>query len=71
METLAPHALFVLRNRVHVEQVFALSDHVADADHTGGTVYRCIEGKCEGLPVHSHSRRPYLMYDHERLLCEK
>lgn len=32
-----------------------------------GTVYRCIEDRCEVLPPHAHSGRAYLVYSRERL----
>jgi hypothetical protein len=43
-----------------------VSDTTESADHSGGPVYTCVEKRCEPLPKHAHSKRPYLMWSKEK-----
>jgi len=42
-------------------------DAVTEADQSGGTVWKCIEYRCESMAVgaHAHSKRAYLVYRRE------
>jgi hypothetical protein len=39
-------------------------DAVAEADQSDGTVWKCIEWRCEALSVgkHAHAKRAYLVW---------
>jgi hypothetical protein len=43
-----------------------VSDRVTHADHSQGLVLACQEHRCEPMPLHAHSKRPYLVWRHPK-----
>jgi hypothetical protein len=48
-----------------------VEDRVAEADQSQGMVFACQEARCEPLPPHAHSARPYLAWKNPSLTARK
>jgi hypothetical protein len=48
-----------------------VADRVTEADQSQGRVFACQEARCEPLPLHAHSARPYLVWKNPSTIVRK